>query len=119
LEKLVCGIGVDDVKVVNAFDIKTLRSAVKSSIDNPQLSVIIVRGACSVRVKKRSAPSMVDNEKCDNCGVCLMIGCAAIRKNNDRVIIDSSLCVGDACTICQQICPKKAISSLSTSGAEK
>jgi indolepyruvate ferredoxin oxidoreductase alpha subunit len=119
LERLVRGIGVDDVKVVNAFDMKTLRTAVKSSIDNPELSVIIVRGDCAARVRKRSAPSIIDIEKCDKCGTCFMIGCGAIQKDNEQISIDTALCVGNACTICQQICPKKAISSSSNSEPEK
>ncbi len=119
LEKLVRGIGVEDVKVVDAFDMKEIRAAVKSSIDHPDLSVIIVRGACSVRVKKRSAPSEIDIEKCDLCGTCLKIGCAAIQKDHDHIIVDGLLCIGDSCTICQQICPKKAISSSPKSGATK
>ncbi len=119
LEQLVKGIGVSDVKVVDAFNMKALRAAAKSSIDNPELSVIIVRGACVVQVKRRTAPSAIDAEKCDKCGVCLMIGCGAIQKDNDRIYIDTTLCVGDICTICQQICPKGAISSMPTAEAKK
>jgi indolepyruvate ferredoxin oxidoreductase alpha subunit len=115
LENLVRGIGVDDVKVVNAFDIKAIRAALKSSIDNQELSVVIIRGNCSVRLKKRTAPSIIDIEKCDQCGTCLMIGCGAIQKKSGRIHIDTSMCVGEACTICQQICPKRAISSISNS----
>lgn len=119
LDQLVRGIGVSDVKVVDAFNMKALRTAVKSSIDNPELSVIIVRGGCVVQVKRRVAPSVIDAEKCDQCGVCLMLGCGAIQKDNERVYIDTSLCVGDICTICQQICPKGAISSLPDTGTKK
>lgn len=119
LERLVRGIGVDDVKVVNAFDIKALRAAVKNSIDNPELSVIIVRGACAVRIRKRSSPSVIDTDKCDQCGTCLMIGCGAIQKENEQIYIDTALCAGEICTICQQICPKQAISASSNSKPEK
>jgi indolepyruvate ferredoxin oxidoreductase alpha subunit len=113
LERLVSGIGVEDVKVVNAFDIKALRAAVRSSLDNPQLSVIIVRGNCSVQVRERSGVRTVDVDKCDNCEVCLKIGCPAIQKLDKQVYIDATLCAGDACTICEQLCPKKAIGPLS------
>lgn len=111
LERLIKGIGVNDVKVVDAFDIKSLRAAVKESTNNPELSVIIVRGACAVRVKKRPEPRVINTEQCDRCGTCLLIGCGAIQKDGDRIFIDSTLCAGSICTICQQICPKKAISS--------
>jgi indolepyruvate ferredoxin oxidoreductase alpha subunit len=109
LERLVKGVGVDDVKVVDAFNMKALRAAVKSSLESPELSVIIVRGACSVRLRKRSGQRAVDIEKCDDCETCLRIGCPAIQKLDEQIYIDATLCAGDACTICEQLCPKKAI----------
>jgi len=118
LERLVRGIGVDDVKVVNAFDMKALRAAVKSAIDNPELSVIIVRGVCPVLLRTRSGPRGIDMEQCDDCDVCLRIGCPAIQKLNEQIYIDAVMCAGDACTICQQLCPQKAIGPLSTVKAE-
>jgi len=119
LESLVRGIGVKDVKVVDAFDIKALRSNLRSSLDNPELSVIIVRGACSVRLPKRSNPGAIDMERCNLCGVCLMLGCSAIQKEGERLLIDPALGVGDACTICQQLCPRQAITSQTTTIAEE
>ena len=119
LEKLVRGIGVEDVKVVSAFNIKALRAAVRSAIDNPQLSVIIVRGACSVRLKKRSGQRAIDKAKCDGCGVCLRLGCPAIQKLNETLSIDITLCAGDACTVCEQLCPKKAIAQAIPSQKER
>jgi len=118
LEHLVRGIGVRDVKVVDAFDIKALRASVRSSLDNPELSVIIVRGACSVGVPY-SEPRAIDAEKCDNCNVCLLIGCPAIQSENEQIQIDTALCVGDACTICQQLCPRQAIGPQSEIMAEE
>jgi indolepyruvate ferredoxin oxidoreductase alpha subunit len=109
LEQLVRGIGVNDVKVVDAFGMKALRASVRSSLDSPELSVIIVRGACSVHVPRRSEPRAIDTEKCNQCGICLLIGCPAIQSENEQVYIDTALCVGDTCTICQQLCPRQAI----------
>jgi len=109
LEQLVQGIGVRDVKVVDAFNIKALRARVRSALDNPELSVIIVRGACAVHVPRRTEPRAVNSEKCNQCGVCLLIGCPAIQSENEQIYIDTTLCVGDTCTICEQICPQQAI----------
>ncbi len=109
IEELCRGIGVCDVNVVDAFDVKTLRSTLKKCINNPLVSVIIVRGPCAVRVKSRSNPRMVDKSICDNCGTCLTIGCAAISKVEGKTEIDPNLCVGDRCKICEQLCPRKAI----------
>ncbi len=110
IESLCRGIGVKDVKVITAFDMKALRAGVRDSLDRPEVSVIIVRGACAMQVRKRANPRKVDIEKCSQCGVCLNLGCPAIQSVDGQVFIEPSLCAGDICTICEQICPKKAIS---------
>jgi len=109
-EPLARGIGVEDVKTLNAWDLEALRDSVKSSLANPELSLIIVRGACSVRAAKHSNPRIIDISLCNQCNLCLMIGCPAIQKEQEQVYIDISLCIGDTCTLCQQLCPRKAIS---------
>jgi indolepyruvate ferredoxin oxidoreductase alpha subunit len=110
LEDLVRGIGVKSVKVVDAFSLRDVRAAVKESLETPELSVIIVRGACAVHVpRRRSAPRAVDAEKCNQCGICLLIGCPAIQSDEGHVLIDTSLCFGQACSVCQQLCPRQAI----------
>lgn len=121
LEALIRGIGVRNVKIVDAFNIKALRENLRSSLDSGELSVVIVRGACAVRMPKRSEPRAVNTEKCNQCGACLLIGCSAIQQEDGQVRIDASLCVGDACTVCQQLCPRRAIvpqSELITEGAK-
>ena len=109
LESLIRGIGVNEVKVVDAFDLKALRASVRSSLNSPEVSVIIVRGDCSMRVRRRTNPRVVDAEKCDQCGTCLLLGCPAIQSDDGQVSIDPALCVGDACTICEQLCTRQAI----------
>jgi len=117
LEGLVRGTGVNDVRVVDAFDIKELRAAARNALASPELSVIIVRGACAVRAQRSGAPRAVDAEKCNRCDVCLLIGCPAIQTGGDRVHIDAALCVGDICTVCQQVCPQRAIAPQSEGGS--
>jgi indolepyruvate ferredoxin oxidoreductase alpha subunit len=111
LENVVRGVGVSDVRVVDAFNMKELRAAARSALASPELAVIIVRGACAVGMPPRGQPRVVDAEKCNRCDVCLLIGCPAIQTVDDMVHIDTALCVGDICTICQQVCPQKAIAS--------
>ncbi|MBI4188704.1 MAG: indolepyruvate ferredoxin oxidoreductase subunit alpha [Chloroflexi bacterium] len=110
LESLVRGIGVNNVSVVDAFNLKALRASVRSSLDSNELSVIIVRGSCSMMVPKRSGPRVIDDEKCNQCDVCLLIGCPAIQSDGEQITIDTALCAGDICTICEQLCPRQAIS---------
>jgi indolepyruvate ferredoxin oxidoreductase alpha subunit len=109
LEQLVKTCGVDDLQVVNAWDVKALKEALKASLDKDALSVIISRGPCAVSVRRGINPSKVAPVKCTDCGLCLAIGCSAIQKNGDSVVIDSSLCAGDNCRLCVQVCPNKAI----------
>ncbi|MFC2068718.1 indolepyruvate ferredoxin oxidoreductase subunit alpha [Chloroflexota bacterium] len=110
LEQLIRGVGINDVKVIDAFDIKAIRSGVRSSLDSQELSVIVVRGACSLQVPRNNNPRVVNTE-CNKCNVCLLIGCPAIQCGDEQVFIDTSLCAGDTCTICQQLCPQHAIES--------
>jgi indolepyruvate ferredoxin oxidoreductase alpha subunit len=110
IEGLCRGIGVKDIKVVNAFDLKALRAGVRDSLERREVSVIIVRGACAMQVRKRENPRKVDTEKCNQCGTCLRLGCPAIQSVDGQVFIEPSLCAGDICTICEQLCPQKAIS---------
>ena len=119
LERLIGGMGISDVKVVDAFNVKDIRAAVRSSLNSPELSVIIVRGACPVHIPRRSEPRAIDIEKCNRCGLCLTLGCPAIQSENGQAYIDATLCVGDACTICQQICPRRAIGPQSEIEAAK
>ncbi|MEW6142822.1 MAG: indolepyruvate ferredoxin oxidoreductase subunit alpha [Chloroflexota bacterium] len=114
IEKVVRAIGVQNVKVVNAFDLKEVRDAIRTAIDSNQLSVIITRGGCSVLLKKRTGQMAIDASKCNQCGVCLTIGCPAIQTAGDQPFIDASMCAGDACTVCQQICPHQAIAAITT-----
>jgi indolepyruvate ferredoxin oxidoreductase alpha subunit len=111
IENLCRGIGVKDVKVVNAFDLKALRAGFRNALERPEVSVIIVRGACAMRVRKRENPRQVDIEKCNQCDACLRLGCPAIQSANGQVFIEPTLCAGDICTICEQLCPQKAISA--------
>jgi indolepyruvate ferredoxin oxidoreductase alpha subunit len=111
IESLCRGIGVKDLKVINAFDLKALRAGVRDSLDRPEVSVIIVRGSCAMQVRKRANPRKVDIEKCNQCGTCLRLGCPAIQSVDGQLFIEPTLCAGDICTICEQLCPKKAISA--------
>lgn len=109
LERLVRGLGIDDVKVVNAFDLAGVSAAIRDSVERDEPSVVIVRGACALKVKAAGKPFVVDPELCDGCGACLRTGCPAIALRNRRAEIEDGTCVGVACGVCAQACPKGAI----------
>jgi len=114
LEKLVRGIGVEDVQLVDAFNLKEIRNTIKKSLASPELSVIIVRGGCQAQVKKKSTPMFIDNDKCNKCDLCAMTGCPAIQYQDGEIFINDNLCVGDVCGICRQVCPQHAISPMTS-----
>jgi len=110
LEQLVRGIGVQDVKVIDAFDVKALRNGIRAATNSEEVSVVIVRGACAVQNKRRENPRKIDVDKCSRCGYCLKLGCGAIQVIDGQEYIDPALCAGDICGVCEQVCPQKAIS---------
>ena len=114
LETLAQGIGVNDVNVVNAFNLEAIESTISRCVETDEPSVIIVRGACPLHMKTSGTPLVVDSEKCDSCYTCLRIGCPAISVSEDKAWIDASLCVGSSCSICAQVCPKEAIEESKT-----
>ena len=116
LEDVVKGVGVKNLAVVDSFNIKEIRSAVKAAFDREELSVIIVRGACAVRVPRQGATRIIDTAKCNQCGICLLVGCPAIQTNGKQPVVDVTACTG--CAVCQQICPKLAIGPVSQIKAE-
>jgi indolepyruvate ferredoxin oxidoreductase alpha subunit len=111
IEDLVRGAGVKNLAVVGAFNLKDVRTALKQAIASTELEVVIVRGDCPTLTRKRGKPRRLDIDKCDDCGACLLIGCSAIKRSDEgTMIIDSAVCVGENCTLCQQVCPRSAIS---------
>jgi indolepyruvate ferredoxin oxidoreductase alpha subunit len=111
IEDVVKGVGVKNVAVVSSFNIKEIRAAIKSAMESSELSVVIVRGACVVNVPKHGVTQIIDTGKCNQCGMCLLVGCPAIQTKGKQPAIDAGMCTG--CTICTQVCPRQAIGPVS------
>ncbi|UCC60380.1 MAG: indolepyruvate ferredoxin oxidoreductase subunit alpha [Dehalococcoidia bacterium] len=109
LEKLAEGIGIKDVNVVDAFNLREIENTLKRSIENDEPSVIISRGVCILSSKTRGTPFVIDEDECIGCFDCLDIGCPAITISDEQACIDPALCVGAACGVCAQVCPQEAI----------
>jgi len=110
LERLIRGIGIDDLQVVSAFNLKDIKTAVSKALQSDTPSVVIVRGDCPNNVRVKKTPYQVDAETCINCHACLRLGCPALRIGNDSVFIDTESCIG--CGVCAQVCPKKCITEM-------
>ena len=101
LDELCKACGVKDLQIVDAYDVKAVEKAVKQATASEEVSVIIAQRACALLDKTKQPIVTVDN--CKNCGVCMRLGCPAIRKGKDGIEIDPLQCRG--CNVCVQVCP--------------
>jgi len=108
--------GVKSVEVIDPFDLKKAMDTFERAIRFDGPAVVVSRSPCTMieqREKRgrgeKTVPYYVDQERCNmKCEACIkLLGCPAIIKDDDKTIIDSSLCTG--CGICAQVCPYKAI----------
>jgi indolepyruvate ferredoxin oxidoreductase alpha subunit len=107
--------GVEDVKVVDPFNVKEMVDTVKEFSQKDKVSVIVARRMCqllAIRQMKKANIQIprygIDQSKCSKCGVCLHeLACPAVITENGEFKIDEELCTG--CGVCAQICPTNAI----------
>ena len=104
LSNLCSAIGVKNVFVVDAFDVKTLEETIKNCNSSDELCVIIAKAPCALlKGQKFPYKCVADGEKCKKCGMCLKIGCPAISKGKDGIVtIDGNACNG--CGLCLNYC---------------
>jgi indolepyruvate ferredoxin oxidoreductase alpha subunit len=117
IEAVVRAMGVKDVWVVDAMDVRGVEEAIREAIAlENRPSVIIVNGLCVFTPQFRRRPvAAVDHDVCNGCGYCFRVGCPAILKSEEldertkrpKAEIDPLLCTG--CTVCLQVCPRSAI----------
>ncbi len=117
LANLAKSCGASDVQEVDAFDIKTMRSVLRGALDSQTLNVIIVHGSCVAITPGCGEALAIDLERCTQCETCLSLGCSAILKGvGGQISIDSQLCRGAACRLCQQVCSHRAIEQILKKG---
>ena len=109
-EALIRSIGVEHVTVIDPWELKNLRGAVKEALAFPGPAVVITRRACVLlpeeKAKERT-PYWVDEEACIQCDYCMESGCPALVMVGDYPRIRDWECIG--CDICAQLCPVDAI----------
>lgn len=107
LIKLCDAMHIEHCVVVDPFNLKELERVLKEETQRDALSVIITQRPCALIVKQPGIPYVSDPDKCKNCGMCLKIGCPAIRKVEGGIAIDPTQCVG--CGLCKEVCPFSAL----------
>ncbi len=102
------GLGVGDVKEVDAYDREGLEEALRDSIRREGYSVIVCRRPCLLLKRERERSQYrIAPELCTNCGACLRTGCPALQQAQEHVRINELYCAG--CGLCYEVCPFDAI----------
>ena len=108
LEALIKAIGINNVSVVDPYDIVTCEKVLKEELNKNEPSVIIVRRPCALLKYVKAKPALkVDKDKCIGCKACQRIGCPAISMKDNKAEIDFTQCVG--CDLCKKLCKFDAI----------
>ncbi len=120
-------LGIDNVRVIDPYDIKNTRDVMREELASPGSSVVISRRSCVLFKRHQTEtrkPLRIDVNKCVGCRNCIGLGCPPIawrkfadmpagqviknaKKQEGNSFIDADLCTG--CTICQQVCKVGAI----------
>lgn len=101
LDELCKACGVKDLQIVDAYDVQAVEQALKTATANKEVSVIITQQPC-VLLNKNARKALVA-ENCKKCGKCMKLGCPAISKGENGIVIDPAQCVG--CGVCASVCP--------------
>jgi len=111
MEKVVRGIGVKHVEVIDPRNLKEAKEAIKRALEYDGLSVVISKAPCILlerKLKKERKLYQVNQEKCKKCKICITkFACPAFYMDENEVKINPALCTG--CGVCPQVCPFDAI----------
>ncbi len=115
IERVVRGLGVENVWVVDPYDFEETQKAIKEAMGRDGVSVIISRRECALltvgrlrREGKKIVPYRVDPDRCTHCLVCVKTyACPAFVDTGEKVRIDPAVCFG--CGSCVDVCPFQAI----------
>lgn len=104
--KILEGIGVKKIEVVDPFELDKAVAVVKECAEIKGVKAIIFKSPC-IAITKPSGKMNI-SEKCIGCKKCIKeIGCPAITFRDGKAEIDKSLCTG--CGLCSSVCPVNVI----------
>lgn len=103
---LAAACGAQSIREVDPFDLKAMETIIAEECEKDVLSVIISKRPCALIVKQPNRTYEITNE-CKKCKTCMRIGCPAIERQGDDIVIFTDRCVG--CGLCVKVCPFGAI----------
>jgi len=106
IQKLCQGIGVR-CQTIDANDHGVLDAALKAELDTPGLGVVVALAPCALLAPEKAGEIVVDDARCNLCGLCLDVGCPALAPGEGAVSITAA-CTG--CGLCVEICRRGALS---------
>jgi TPP-dependent indolepyruvate ferredoxin oxidoreductase alpha subunit len=108
LENVAKSLGIEQVIVVDPYNIEGTREAIREVLAYHGPSVIISRRPCPLLITR--GPTRAVLKECNSCGVCVEeFGCPAISLTPEGAEIDPTLCYG--CGVCEEVCPFDVIGS--------
>ncbi len=108
LELLGKAVGIDRIKIVDPFDLKTTEKVIKEELASDEPSLIIVQRPCALlKSVKFQGPVAINQDKCKKCKMCMKLGCPAIVDKGGKIETDKTLCVG--CGLCGSVCAFGAV----------
>lgn len=108
LEALGHAVGINNVAIVDPFDLVGMEKTIKEELAKDEPSLIIVQRPCALlKDVKFPGPVQVVSDKCKKCKACMKLGCSALYDRGDHIEIDQTLCNG--CGLCQCVCKFDAI----------
>ncbi len=108
LEKLCSAVGINNVFVVDPYNLDECYTTIKQALELNAPAVVISRRPCALlKNVKHNPPLKVNKDKCKSCKMCMKIGCPAISMKDGKAEIDFTQCLG--CNVCSQLCKFGAI----------
>jgi indolepyruvate ferredoxin oxidoreductase alpha subunit len=113
IENIARGVGIEDVTIVDPYDVKTATAQMKEALSRKGPNVVISRRECALysdRNKRRRGekitPNEVDHSVCKRPYTCIrQFHCPAISIHDDDRAADISRDLCDGCGVCSRICP--------------